>query len=172
MAHAILYPQAEKGGRGKKKVPETGGFSRQRVSDARTVLKHSEKLALSVRDGDISLDDALERVRTQRIKARAIRRCGELLRQYDARPQNAAKQTDGAVPLISRSDAGANAGLSERQVKTAVRVANVPEEEFEAAVESDKPELSRRRDNCPAAPALSPCMCFVNWRTCDHTTRG
>jgi len=36
MAVAILYPEPEKGGRGKKeKAPETCGFSRQRLSQAR-----------------------------------------------------------------------------------------------------------------------------------------
>lgn len=92
-----------------------------------------------------------------RIKARAIRRCGELLRQYDARPQNAAKQMAATVPLISRADAGANAGLSERQVKTAVRVANVPAQEFEAAIESSNPptieSLAERGTNKRPAPA-------------------
>ena len=40
MALAMLYPEPEKGGRGKK-APETGGFSRQRLGDARSVLRHS-----------------------------------------------------------------------------------------------------------------------------------
>ncbi len=37
---------------------------------------------------------------------------------------------DGAVPSISRTSAAEDAGLSERQRKTALRVANVPKEEF------------------------------------------
>ena len=46
MGVALLYPESEKGGRGnKKKVPETGGFSRQRLGDARAVLAHSPVLA-------------------------------------------------------------------------------------------------------------------------------
>jgi hypothetical protein len=44
---------------------------------------------------------------------------------------------DGAV--LSQAAAGEQAGMSERQVKTAVRVANIPTEEFEAAIESVKP---------------------------------
>ncbi len=39
----------------------------------------------------------------------------------------------------SEAQAGADAGMSERQIKTAVRVANVSVEDFEAAVESDAP---------------------------------
>ena len=38
-----------------------------------------------------------------------------------------------------RREAGANAGLSSNQVKTAVRVANVDGEVFEAAVEGENP---------------------------------
>lgn len=81
-------------------------------------------------------DDELER-HAMRIKARAIRRCGELLKQYDGRgrPEN----KDGTVPVYSQSAAGRDAGMSERQVKTAVRVANVPEPVFDRAVESEKP---------------------------------
>jgi hypothetical protein len=41
-----------------------------------------------------------------------------------------------AIDSASRPPAAQNAGLSERQVKTTVRVANVPAETFEAAVES------------------------------------
>ncbi|UPT99243.1 ParB N-terminal domain-containing protein [Bradyrhizobium barranii subsp. apii] len=62
MGHALLFPDAEKGGRGKKKVPETGGFSRQRLGEARTVLAFSRELALKVRDGSVKLDQALATV--------------------------------------------------------------------------------------------------------------
>ncbi len=44
MAVAIIYPDAEKGGRGKKstvKVAETAGFSQRRLQEARFVLKHA-----------------------------------------------------------------------------------------------------------------------------------
>lgn len=68
MALAFLYPDPEKGGRGKKSrnSPETGGFSLQRLSDARSVLRHSRELAEAVRDGSMSLDDALKIVREAR----------------------------------------------------------------------------------------------------------
>ncbi len=40
------------GGRGKKeKAPETGGFSRQRLGDARTILAHSPDIARAVASG-------------------------------------------------------------------------------------------------------------------------
>ena len=39
----------------------------------------------------------------------------------------------------SRSQAAQDAGLSERQKVTALRVANAPQEEFDAAVEAEEP---------------------------------
>jgi hypothetical protein len=59
-------------------------------------------------------------------QARAIRRCGELLKQV--KPATGAhRKRDGADPL-SRKSAASSAGLSERQRKDALRVASVPAE--------------------------------------------
>ena len=79
--------------------------------------------------------DVLRR-QADRIQARAIRRCGELLKQFDGRPDNA-KQTEGDRHLISRSQAATQAGLSEHQTKQAVRVANVPAAKFERQIETE-----------------------------------
>jgi hypothetical protein len=53
MRLALLFPEAEKGGRGKKsaagKALETSGFSRQRLDQARAVPRHSRELAEAVR---------------------------------------------------------------------------------------------------------------------------
>jgi ParB-like nuclease domain len=69
MGHALLYPDPERGGRGKKgKVTETVGFSSQRLSYARTVLAYSRDLALAVRDGTESLDAAYATVTAERQK--------------------------------------------------------------------------------------------------------
>ncbi len=69
MALAFLYPEPEKGGRGKKSEAKTaakrGGFSSDRVDTARAVLRHSVELAEQVRDGDVTLDDALKIVHEQ-----------------------------------------------------------------------------------------------------------
>jgi hypothetical protein len=54
MGHAFLFPDPEKGGRGKT-VPKRDSFSKQRLSDARTVLAYSRDLALAVRDGPETL---------------------------------------------------------------------------------------------------------------------
>ena len=75
-----------------------------------------------------------------RIRGRAIRRAGELLQQIEARKganQNIGTATDTKV--LTRKDAAEQAGMSKRQAVTAVRVANVPAKEFEAAIESEKP---------------------------------
>jgi hypothetical protein len=87
-----------------------------------------------------------------RIQARAIRRCGQLLREIapsaGGRPPDETPETrEGALPSSRKSAADA-AGLSEHRRKTALRVANVPEDEFEEAVEADDPatvtELAER----------------------------
>jgi hypothetical protein len=77
-----------------------------------------------------------------RIHGRALRRVGELLktvavgREHGGRPP----QQNGAVDgTVSQRAAAAAVGMSKRQQVTAVRVANVPAEEFEAAIESDNP---------------------------------
>jgi ParB-like chromosome segregation protein Spo0J len=54
-ALAFLYPEAEKGGRGKnvaaRKAVETAGFSPERLKQARTIVRFSRDLAIAVRDG-------------------------------------------------------------------------------------------------------------------------
>lgn len=95
-------------------------------------------------------DEGLRKM-ADRIQARAIRRCGELLHQIEPAP---GVRTDlhqpeaGADPRLTRTAAARDAGLSVRQQKTAVRVARIPEPDFNAAVESDDPptvtELAER----------------------------
>lgn len=77
-------------------------------------------------------DDALVKM-SMRIQGRAIRRCGELLKQV----KPARGHENGTVP--TRSGVAKDAGLSERQRKTALNVANVPEKKFEEMVEADTP---------------------------------
>ena len=81
-----------------------------------------------------------------RIQLRAERRCGELLRQVEPAQGgdrgNAA--TGGRPPIGSRKAAADHAGLSEHQRKTALRVAAVPEVEFNRQVESERPPTVTR----------------------------
>ncbi len=80
-------------------------------------------------------------------------RCGELLREIE--PKRGANQNIGAGgdPKVTRKRAATNAGMSERQRKTALRVANVPEGEFETAVEAGSPFPGWvRRSRLPQPP--------------------
>lgn len=104
-------------------------------------------------------DDQLERM-AQRIRARAIRRAGELLKQVETRQGARSDLTsDGRPSEVSRIDAARDAGMSSHQAKQAVRVANVPESDFEAQIEGPKPptltQLAQhgiQRRNPPPAP--------------------
>jgi len=86
----------------------------------------------------------------ERIRARAIRRCGELLRAIKDGPAGRPK-LGATPPPISRSQAARDAGLSRDQKRDAIRVARIPEPEFEAAVESDDPPTVTRllERHCP-----------------------
>ena len=78
-----------------------------------------------------------------RIQARAQRRMGELLKQVprgDAAGANLMQhRRDGGGPPVTRTQIARDAGLSERQRKTALRIASVPEPDFTAAIDSPKP---------------------------------
>lgn len=75
-----------------------------------------------------------------RIRDRAIRRAGEILKQIEsAKNQHDAESRAGDGAGTSRKDAAVEAGMSKRQQVTAIRVANVPARAFEAAVEAAKP---------------------------------
>ena len=91
-------------------------------------------MPMHTRQGD---DDELYQM-ARRIQGRAVRRAGELLRLFNkgvGRP----KENRGGAPPISQRDAANAAGMSKDQEKQAVRIANLPEDDFEAAVESDAP---------------------------------
>jgi len=88
-----------------------------------------------------------------RIQGQAVRRYGELLKKL--KPGKPGRKSGGTVPRNSeteptksggvaphnseRGEAAAKAGLSRDQVKTALRVANVPEEKFEEQISSEDP---------------------------------
>lgn len=89
----------------------------------------AEALASYAKQAD---DDTL-RKQADRIQARAIRRCGELLKQFDGRGRPT-ENNEGAH-TISQREAAAEAGMSRHQQSTAVRVANLPAEAFVAELE-------------------------------------
>ena len=105
-------------------------------------------------------DESLRKM-ADRIQARAIRRCGELLKQIEpakgGQPFKSNSTREGNLP--SRNQAAADAGLSTWQRKTALRVASVPEPQFIAAVESENPptvsklaEIGTQKREPPPAP--------------------
>lgn len=103
-------------------------------------------------------DDTSLRKTADRIQARAIRRCGELLTEIkQARGANQ-NIRGGTPPKVTRTSVARAAGLSDDQRKQALRVAKVPEQEFEEAVESDDPptvtELAERGKATVPRPIL------------------
>jgi hypothetical protein len=86
-----------------------------------------------------SEDQELERM-AQRIRARAIRRAGELLKQIEPAKKGPKTELDAAGGnQFGRMKAAQDAGMSPRQAATAGRIASIPQQEFERQVESDKP---------------------------------
>ncbi len=111
-----------------------------------------------------SNDDTLHKL-ADRIKARAVRRCGQLMEQFQTGPKGGKPKTNGAGggPVSQRS-AAETAGLSRRQEKTAVRVANVPKDQFDAAVNGDDPPgcLQFSSPHLPAAPPVGSSQSAAN----------
>jgi hypothetical protein len=93
-------------------------------------------------------DEELEK-NAKRIRARAYQRMGQLLKEIPAAktgPKIIKKLTASETQRIadaaaetSRAHAARAARISEKRQATALQIANVPEDEFEAAVEADKP---------------------------------
>ena len=105
-----------------------------RIDECKDWADRAEALASYARQsGDKTL-----RQMADRIQARAIRRCGELLRQIMPGKTGPKKLEDRAHHQ-SKTAAARQAGLSEQQQKTATRVARVPVETFEALIEADDP---------------------------------
>ena len=105
-----------------------------RVDECREWVNKTEAVAAYARMAD---DETLHKTAI-RIKSRAIKRCGELLKQFKAPGARTEKHRAGADPR-SQTEVGRDAGMSPRQVKDAVRVSNVPKAEFERLVESNDP---------------------------------
>ncbi len=116
----------------------------QRLDECQDWADRMEAMASYARQAQ---DESLRRM-CDRIQARASRRCGELLQSIQpARGANQNISGDAPTNVQTRTQAATDAGLSRDQRVTHLRVANVPAEEFEAAVESADPptvtELAR-----------------------------
>ena len=157
MVTAMAKPDGEKGGRGKLSQNRES-FSKTElnaIAQARYVLRNNftpegqqyPDRCFAVMAGTLALTEAYAmtqvdtlRKMAERIQARAIRRCGELLKQVETgQGVRTDLLHDAADMKLTRTEAATQAGLSERQKVTALRVANVPTREFDALVESEKP---------------------------------
>jgi hypothetical protein len=107
-----------------------------RIDECKTWSDKAAALASYARQAK---DDSLA-IYARRIQARALRRAGELIKQIEpslgGRP---AENAGGRPPELTRSQAAREAGLSDHQRKTALRVATVPTEDFDYAIESQDP---------------------------------
>lgn len=118
-------------------------------------------------------EDASLREYADRIQARAVRRCGELLQQVAPGTGKNQTEREGASPLaVTRKSAAEMAGMSPHQRKQALRVASVPEAEFEAAIERPRPATvtqlaARGTVRKAAAPVVTPLADTVS-RGCIH----
>jgi hypothetical protein len=127
-----------------------------RIDECQEWANKAEALASYARQAD---DETLFRL-AKRIQGRAVRRAGELLKEINGKGNN---QHSGGTPTkLTQREAAEQAGLSKDQQVTAVRVANVPAEQFEKAVDSDEPptvtalaEMGKQSRPSPAA-APSP----------------
>lgn len=108
----------------------------ERIDECKTWSDKAASLASYARQAK---DDSL-RVMAVRIQARAERRCGELLKLIE--PASGARTDLGRA--TTRGDAARQAGLSDHQRKTALRIATVPEADFNRQVESERPPTVTR----------------------------
>jgi hypothetical protein len=131
-----------------------------RIDECQEWANKAEALASYARQAE---DETLFRL-AKRIQGRAVRRAGELLKEINGKGNN---QHSGGTPTkLTQREAAEQAGLSKDQQVTAVRVANVPAEQFEKAVDSDEPptvtalaEMGKQSRPVPAAaapPATAP----------------
>ena len=78
----------------------------------------------------------------KRIRARAVRRMGELVNEIPAESPGPSKIGQGAPTQLSKTEAAREAGLSKHQQNQAVNVANVPEEQFDEMVDGGESPAS------------------------------
>jgi hypothetical protein len=108
-------------------------------------------------------DKSLEEMAV-RIRARAVDRAGKLLKQIPAKAGRRGSGPGGDTPpeldreRSERAQAATAAGLSPDQTKQAIRIANIPAEEFEALIEAENPptltELAERGTRKKAQPLV------------------
>jgi hypothetical protein len=117
-----------------------------RLDECRDWANRMEAIASYAKQSE---DESLQRM-AEAIRARAIRRCGELLSEIRAAQGGGQPGTRGGAPPCAptRKSIARDAGMSDDQRKQALRIARIPAAEFEALVESKHPptvgELAER----------------------------
>lgn len=106
----------------------------ERIDECQEWADKAAALASYAKQAD---DDEMLKMAT-RIKGRAIRRAGELLKQIEAK-HGARTDIQPSAGAHTRSEVANAAGMSKHQAVQAVRVASIPREDFDAQVESDAP---------------------------------
>lgn len=123
------------------RLPETYEAAKQALAQCSAVDEckdWADKAAALASYAKQSQDDQLERM-AQRIRARAIRRAGELLKQIEPQRFKGNQHVVKVGDRPNRTDAAREAGMSPHQAKQAVRVANVPDDDFDRQVDSPTP---------------------------------
>lgn len=122
---------------GGARLPQSYEAARQALSNCASIdecQSWADKAAALASYAKQAKDEELMKMAV-RIRDRAIRRAGELLKQIE--PASGARSDLGQAP--TRGSAASGAGLSPHQAKQAIRVANVPADQFDAQVDSDNP---------------------------------
>jgi hypothetical protein len=89
----------------------------------------------------------------KRIQARAIRRCGELLKQVPSGQGSRNQHGELRNGAVTRREAASEAGLSDRQRVTALRIASMPAPKFESVVEGEPPPTVTHLAHMGAQPS-------------------
>lgn len=128
----------------KARLPETYSAAKRslaqcvKIDECRDWANKAEALASYAKQaGDTEL-----RTMADRIQARALDRCGELLRKIPKAP--GPKINAPGYINLSRENVARAAGLSDHQRNTALRINAIPRDQFEMLVESDKPPTAKK----------------------------
>jgi hypothetical protein len=126
-----------------------------RIDECKDWSDKAQALASYARQSE---DTEMEKT-AMRIRARAIRRCGELLKEIEKKQgANQNISADSVTKVETRKEAAEEAGLSKRQAVTAIRVANVPNEIFTEQIESQTPPTITSLAQQGTTPSKKPPM--------------
>lgn len=121
------------------RLPSTYSAAKRAISQCASIDEckdWSDKAAALASYAKQAQDDQLEKM-AARIRARATRRAGELLKQIEPVNGRNLPNVEGAgAHTFGRSDAAREAGMSKHQQVQATRLANIPADDFEEMVES------------------------------------